>query len=180
VNKLTSGCVFYSGNISRKIYIYGWSLYIIASESSVKYYTNDICNAKLLGCGLFAHETNAGVWRDATRSMTGYNIRQEKEKRESQTGKRENDSINWRRKGVALSLSHTSENQRCQKVSVFHYIIVAKKFPKFNQTFDTEELRRAESPDRITSSSKMSFVVTFLYRKRTNYKSYYMMPNHVA
>lgn len=78
------------------------------------------------------------------------------------------------------SLSHTSENQRCQKVSVFHYIIVAKNFPKINQTFDTEELRRAESPDRITSSSKMSFVVTFLYRKRTNYKSYYMMPNHVA
>jgi hypothetical protein len=46
------------------------------------------------GVAYFAHETNAGVWRDATRSMTGYNIRQEKEKRESQTGKRENDSIN--------------------------------------------------------------------------------------
>jgi hypothetical protein len=43
---------------------------------------------------LHTKRTYAGVWRDATRSMTGYNIRQEKEKRESQTGKRKNDSIN--------------------------------------------------------------------------------------
>lgn len=41
----------------------------------------------------------------------------------------------------------------------------SQEFLKFNQTFDTEELRRAESPDRITSSSKMSFGVTFLKKK---------------